>query len=65
MTGSCLSCERLGRCSETDPEKVAKNYVCVRYEETARERVLARVNITNQFGSAGIKALVALPKEEA
>jgi hypothetical protein len=54
----CVTCNKLGRCTETDAHKILSHYVCHRFEEVGPEVVHARCDTINKFGKAGLTALL-------
>lgn len=50
MKGDCLSCIRLGNCSETSLQKVLEDYTCLRYEAVEEAIYKARTDSINTFG---------------
>lgn len=56
----CVTCFHLGSCPDTDPTKVFTHFVCIRYKEVlGPEIVQARCDVVNQYGEAGLRALVS------
>jgi hypothetical protein len=55
----CLNCFHLGKCKETDEDKVLRGYHCDRWEEVEKEIVIARNNIISLFGIQGVKSILS------
>lgn len=63
----CLNCKRLGRCPDTDIEKLKTQYHCVKWEGAVSEIVNARNQVIQTFGHAAFPTLLkleVLTKEE-
>lgn len=55
----CVTCTRLGNCTETDPHKILSHYVCHRFEEASKPEVVhARCDLITKYGIAGLEALL-------
>lgn len=63
-SSECLSCTRLGACTEVTRERLLNHYVCDRYREEKPALVLARQATIQQFGDAAVHVLLEPPKEE-
>lgn len=54
----CLNCSRLGRCPDTDEEKLKTQYHCVKWEGAISELVLARNEVIRTFGASAFPVLL-------
>jgi hypothetical protein len=60
MAPECVACEKLGRCEFTDATKILSHFVCADYKEVSSRAILdARCEVINNFGDAGLKAIVS------
>ena len=65
MRGDCLSCARLGKCSETSVEKVLKDYTCVLFEPVEAPVYWARVHTMETYGDVlAVEAMLEKSQEE-
>lgn len=66
MKGDCLSCNRLGKCNETDLKKVLNDYSCVLYQPVEAPVYWARAQMMEDFGdSLAVKAMLERPEGES
>jgi hypothetical protein len=64
LRGDCLSCQRLGVCSETNEEKVRLSYTCDLFTGAPEPVYLARLEMMRKFGeSMAIKGMLNRPVE--
>lgn len=54
----CLNCTHLGRCAETNEEKLKTQYHCPRWQGAITELVNARNKLISAFGDAAFKTLI-------
>lgn len=64
MKGDCLTCARLGPCTETSVKKVLESYTCPLYEPVFEEVYLARIEMMKKYGEeTALKAMIGNPLE--
>lgn len=64
MKGDCLSCTRLGRCSQTNLQKVLKDHTCVMFEPVEQPVFMARVSSMELYGTVpAVRAMLDVPDE--
>lgn len=65
MKGDCLSCARLGRCSETSVEKVLHDFTCILYEPVEEPVYKARVTSMELYGDVpAVQAMIDKPEDQ-
>lgn len=53
----CLNCRHLGRCKDTDLQKVKTEYHCDQWDAAEPEIITARNHIIRLYGEEGIKSI--------
>ena len=62
--GDCLSCRRVGTCSETNEEKVKNSFTCQLFEGVLEAEYLARIDTMKKYGEhQAVRALLNRPEE--
>ena len=62
----CLNCKHLGKCGDTDEEKLRTQYHCFKWEGAVTELVYARNVFIQKLGAAAFPVLLnteVIPKE--
>jgi hypothetical protein len=64
LGGDCLTCTRLGECSETSPDKIKTSYVCSLFRPVPEPVYMARHVMMETYGEdAAIAAMLDRPEE--
>lgn len=58
MTGECLSCERVSKCSETSIIRVLQDYTCPMFKSVSEPEYLARVESIQTYGRMALLAIL-------
>lgn len=63
MNQECLSCEKLGKCTETSLARVLGGYCCALYQQSPQPVYLARIDAIELYGKAAIEAMLDKAEE--
>lgn len=58
LDGTCMSCDFLGDCSDTNLKKLAEGGGCGSWKKSREETIVARVRARDVVGTAALKAML-------